>query len=42
MSGTFRLNLVEVGRVGLHPRLMTKHSAFRYMKPGPGLLNHAA
>ena len=42
MSGTVRLNLVEVGGVGLHPRLMTKHSPFSHMKPGPGFLHHLA
>ena len=42
IGGTVRLNLVEVGRVGLHPRLMTKHSPFSHMKPGPGFLDHPA
>ena len=41
-AGTVRLNLLEVGRATLQPRLMTKHSPFSYIKPGPGLLNRLA
>ena len=39
-AGFIRLNLVEVGRVGLHSCLMTNHPPFRYMKPGPRFLRH--
>ena len=34
----FEMNLLKAHRTGLHPRLMTKHSLFRYMKPGPWFL----
>ena len=39
-NGFVRLNSVEAGRATLQPRLMSKHSPFRYMKPGSGFLNH--
>ena len=42
LSGTVRLNLLETGRATLQPRLMTKHSASRYIKPGPGFLDSLA
>jgi hypothetical protein len=38
----FKMNPLKARRMGLHPRLMTKHSPFRYFKPGPGFLNHLA
>jgi hypothetical protein len=36
------MNPLKAHRTGLHPRLMTKHSPFRYFKPGPGLLHGLA
>ena len=41
-AGTVRLNLLEVGRATLQPRLKTKHPPFHYMKPGTGFLDHLA
>ena len=41
-NGFVRLNSVEAGRATLQPRLISKHSPFRYMYPGPGFLDHLA
>ena len=38
----FKMNPLKAHRMGLHPRLMTKHSPFRYIKPGPGFLDYLA
>jgi|SaaInlV_120m_DNA_3_1039746.scaffolds.fasta_scaffold00804_2 hypothetical protein len=38
----FKMNPLKTHRTGLHPRPMTKRSPFRYMKPGPGFLDHLA
>ena len=39
-NGFVRLNFVEAGRATLQLRLMSKHSPFSYLKPGPGFLDH--
>ena len=42
IKGTVRQNELETGRAVSSPRRMTKHSPSRYMKPGPGFLDHPA
>jgi hypothetical protein len=39
--GFVRLNLLEAGIATLQPRLMTKHSPFRYFKTSPEVIRLA-
>ena len=41
MRGFVRVNLLEAGRATLQPRLMTKHSPFRYFKASPEVIRLA-
>jgi len=40
-NGFVRVNLLEAGRATLQPRLMTKHSPFRYFKTSPEIIRLA-